>query len=57
MMARKNKFMFVCDDQEREMLSEIAEKLERSQSDAVRYLVREANKRLTLDLEKRALAQ
>jgi hypothetical protein len=41
-MARVNRFTFVCDNEERELLTALAERLHRSQSDSIRWLIREA---------------
>lgn len=45
-MAKYQRFTFACDKQDRRMLSDIARRLERSQSDAVRLLIREAAREL-----------
>lgn len=39
-MARYNRFTFLCDDRERQLIAILAERLERSQGDAIRYIVR-----------------
>ena len=41
-MARRDTFSFRVNERERQMLETLAEKLQRTQSDAVRLLVREA---------------
>lgn len=41
-MARKTTFTFRVSSQEQRMLKRLAEKLQRSQSDSVRLLIREA---------------
>ena len=39
---RNDRFTFVCDRDERQMLAAVSAKLARTQSDAVRFLIREA---------------
>ena len=39
-MARYNRFTFLCDDKERQLIAMLAKRLERSQGDAIRYIVR-----------------
>ena len=46
-MARYERFTFMCDPNERRAIAELAECLQRSQSDAVRFVVVEAAKQLT----------
>lgn len=41
-MARDERFTFTCNREERQMLAALAERLRRSQSDAMRMLLREA---------------
>lgn len=48
-MARHESFTFRINKQEREMLEKLAKRLQRSQSDAVRLLVREAVQQLEPD--------
>lgn len=48
-MARFHRFTFVCDDDERALLEQIATRLQRSQSDAMRWLVRNAASELALN--------
>ena len=38
-MARYTRFTFLCDDNERKMVAAIADRLQRTQSDAIRWLV------------------
>ena len=40
-MARYSKFTFLCDENERLAIVSLAERLQRSQSDAVRFLINE----------------
>lgn len=46
---RDSRFTFLCTPDERRMLVTVAEKLQRSQGDAVRFLVREASRDLAAD--------
>lgn len=46
-MARYERFTFLCDPNERQAIAALAERLSRSQSDAVRFVVVEAAKQLT----------
>lgn len=46
-MARYERFTFLCDPNERRAIADLAECLQRSQSDAVRFVVVEAAKQLT----------
>ena len=39
---RSDRFTFVCDRDERRMLADVSTKLARTQSDAVRFLIRKA---------------
>ena len=41
-MARYQRFTFLCDGDERRILTTLAHRLQRSQSDAVRWLIRNA---------------
>lgn len=43
-MARYQRFTFLCNRDERKIIAEIADKLQRSQSDAVRFVVLNAAK-------------
>ena len=45
-MARFERFTFLCDRDERALIAMLAERLRRSQSDAVRFVVVEAAKEL-----------
>ena len=45
-MARFSRFTFVCDVNERQAITDLAVRLQRSQSDAVRFIVIEAAKQL-----------
>jgi hypothetical protein len=45
-MARDDRFTFLVNGDERRMLAAVAEKLQRSQSDAVRLLIRAAAAKL-----------
>lgn len=45
-MARYSRFTFLCDLDERRAIAELAARLQRSQSDAVRFVVIEAAKQL-----------
>jgi hypothetical protein len=46
-MARYERFTFLCDEIERRAIADLAARLQRSQSDAVRFVVIEAAKQLT----------
>ena len=46
-MARYERFTFLCDEIERRAIENLAAQLRRSQSDAVRFVVVEAEKQLT----------
>jgi len=46
-MARYERFTFLCDVNERRAIADLAARLQRSQSDAVRFVVIEAAKQLT----------
>lgn len=46
-MARYSRFTFLCDVNERQAITDLAARLLRSQSDAVRFVVIEAAKQLT----------
>lgn len=46
-MPRIERFTFLCTDQERRAIAELATRLQRSQSDAVRFVVVEAARQLT----------
>lgn len=46
-MARYERFTFLCDTSERRAIADLAARLQRSQSDAVRFVVIEAAKQLT----------
>lgn len=48
-MARYERFTFLCDPNERRAIADLAIRLQRSQSDAVRFVVIEAAKQLTQD--------
>lgn len=45
-MARGNRFTFLCNEDERRILAALATNLRRSQSDAVRWLIRGAAEEL-----------
>ena len=45
-MARYERFTFLCNSDERRLLAALAVRLQRSQSDAVRWLIREATREL-----------
>jgi hypothetical protein len=49
-MARVNRFTFVCDNEERELLTALAKRLHRSQSDALRWLIQGAAEELAKPL-------
>jgi hypothetical protein len=40
-MARRERFTFLCDESERKLVKKLAKQLKRSESDAVRFLIRE----------------
>jgi hypothetical protein len=46
-MSRVERFTFLCNDQERQAIAELANRLQRSRSDAVRFVVVEAARQLT----------
>jgi hypothetical protein len=46
-MARCERFTFLCDESERRAIADLAARLKRSQSDAVRFVVVEAAKQIT----------
>ncbi len=46
-MVRYTRFTFLCDTNERRAIADLAKKLQRSQSDAVRFVVIEATRQLT----------
>lgn len=46
-MTRSERFTFLCDPIERHAIADLAARLQRSQSDAVRFVVIEAAKQLT----------
>jgi hypothetical protein len=50
-MARYGRFTFLCNDYERRAIVDLAARLQRSQSDAVRFVVLEATKQLTQPVE------
>lgn len=41
-MARDERFNFICSEEERQLIAAVAKKLERSQSDTIRLLVKGA---------------
>lgn len=43
---RDSRFTFLCDETERELLARLSARLARTQSDAVRWLIREAAREL-----------
>ena len=45
-MARYKRFTFLCDKDERRLIADLAKRLQRSQGDAVRYIVINAAKEL-----------
>jgi len=48
---RTLRFTFLCNKEERHLITALAETLQRSQSDALRWLVREAAKELQIEAE------
>lgn len=46
-MARYSRFTFLCDLDERQTIADLAARLQRSQSDAVRFVVIEAARQLS----------
>ena len=46
-MARYERFTFLCDPNERRAITDLAARLQRSQSDAVRFVVIDAVRRLS----------
>ena len=51
-MSRYKRFTFLCNLNERLMIALLADELHRSQSDAVRLVIREAVKKLAIEPEK-----
>ena len=47
---REERFTFVCNEHERRLITEIASRLKRTQSDAIRLLVRIAAEELSIDV-------
>ncbi len=47
---RTNRFTFLCDDEERRLITAIAKHLKRSQGDAIRFILRTAAQELRLNL-------
>ena len=47
---RNHRFTFLCSHEERQLIAALAKRLERTQSDAVRLLIREAVRGLKSDL-------
>lgn len=45
-MVRKERFTFLCTIDERKLIADLAKRLQRSQSDAVRYVVVNASREL-----------
>ena len=45
-MTRYERFTFLCDESERQAIADLAARLQRSQSDAVRFVVIEAARQL-----------
>lgn len=45
-MARNQRFTFLCNQHERELIENLAQRLQRTQSDTIRLLVREAAQQL-----------
>ncbi len=43
-MRRKDRFTFVCNENERRAIERLAKRLQRSRSDAVRFLIHDADK-------------
>ena len=50
-MARYKRFTFLCDNEERRILAALAQHLERSRSDTVRWLIRNAAQELDATLK------
>jgi hypothetical protein len=50
-MARYERFTFLCDENEKKAIANLATRLQRSQSDAVRFVVIEAAKQLSQTAE------
>ena len=48
---RTLRFTFLCNEEERQLIAALAETLQRSQSDALRYLVRETAEKLQIKAE------
>jgi hypothetical protein len=49
---RKNRFTFICDKGERQLISALAQHLHRSQSDTIRILLFRAAREFELDVSK-----
>ena len=50
-MARRHRFTFLCDANERRLLTALADHLHRNQSDAIRWLICESSRELGIDRE------
>lgn len=48
-MARYERFTFLCNQDERRLIGNLAQHLQRTQSDAIRLLIREAAQQLSAD--------
>jgi len=48
-MARYQRFTFLCNERERQLIEHLAYRLQRTQSDAIRLLIREASQQLPAD--------
>ena len=53
-MARYERFTFLCDRQERILIAKLAERLQRSQADAVRFVVVNAVRELETQEQNRS---
>ncbi len=52
-MARYERFTFLCNDNEKKIIADLATRLQRSQSDAVRFVVIEAARQLAQHQEQK----
>lgn len=55
-MARRGRFTFLCDENEREMIAALAVRLRRSRSDAVRFIIVEAAREMRVEATDKAQA-
>jgi hypothetical protein len=56
-MARYKRFTFLCNAEERRMLTALSNQLQRSESDSVRWLIREAARELEIAVPDKCSSQ